>query len=117
MSKMEAETASKTAGTTISNDGIRNFLSAVCDIVVYDLKHEKNFAAIKLVLEKLKKDKSFSQVLGDNAEILKQKISDDMGKITSEDEKNQSEIYNNFKLKVHNCCTYEFCLFVSFFLP
>ena len=56
--------------TQISDDGIKNFLSAVCDIIVYDWEYKKSFKAIDWVLKKLEKDKVFSQNIKNNADVL-----------------------------------------------
>ena len=39
----EINTNSESKNQTISDAGIKNFLSAVCDIVAYDLEHKKTF--------------------------------------------------------------------------
>lgn len=67
-------TNSEIPAKQISDDGIKNFLSAACDIVVYDLNYDKNFKAIQLVLEKLKKDKVFSKAIENNAASLYRKM-------------------------------------------
>ena len=43
----KVDTNSVNKKQTISDNGIKNFLSAVCGIVVYNLKHKKNFGAIE----------------------------------------------------------------------
>lgn len=104
--------------TKIPDDAIKNFLSAVCDIVAYDLTQKKNFAVIELVLKKLKTDKVFSQATENNAEILGQKMSNDIKKIISGDKNDKSTIYNSWEQSKNlDCHMYEFCMFVSFFLP
>ena len=114
----EINTNSESKNQTISDAGIKNFLSAVCDIVAYDLKNEKNFAAIEFVLTKLKTDKVFSQAIENNAKILKERMCDDIQKIILGDKyKHKSTIYNSFRESKICYYTYEFCMFASFFLP
>ncbi len=102
----------KSSVKQIYDDRIRNFLNAVCEIVVFDLNDDKNFKAIESVLNQLKKDEVFSKAIEDNADILYQEIVEDINK------KDKGTIYCNYKRAiVGNLSTVEFCLFVSFFLP
>ena len=108
----------KSSVKQISDDGIKNFLSAICGIVAYDLEHNKNFIAIKSVLEKLKKDTVFNKAIEDNAKILYTKIVEDITKIRAKNKRDESITYRQYmQAIVLNLSIVEFCLFVSFFLP
>ena len=110
-------TNSEIPAKQISDDGIKNFLSAVCDIVVYDLANNKNFKAIQLVLEKLKKDKVFSKAIENNAASLYRKMVNEVNYINKKDTDPSTIFYHLDRVKVNELDASEFCLLVSFFLP